>query len=73
MNGNETIAAKYPDIVIAGPATEVIPAQTMAVHGGDSFHLDAIPVKVLSTPCHTGTTIERVTKKSLITEEYPIS
>ncbi|KAH9144362.1 hypothetical protein AeRB84_011685 [Aphanomyces euteiches] len=51
--GNETLAAKYPDIAVYGPHNEVIPALTKPMRGGEEFKLGAMSVEVLSVPCHT--------------------
>lgn len=51
--GNETLASKYPGLLVAGPADEEIPARTRPLHGGETFLIGATKVKVLSVPCHT--------------------
>ncbi|GLE04213.1 hypothetical protein PINS_up013124 [Pythium insidiosum] len=51
--GNVEIASKYPELMVAGPANEDIPARTRPLSGGEKFKLGAVQVKVLAVPCHT--------------------
>ncbi|KAF4323582.1 hypothetical protein JM18_001818 [Phytophthora kernoviae] len=51
--GNIEIAENYPNVMIAGPENELIPARNRAVKGGDKFKLGATKVKVLNVSCHT--------------------
>lgn len=51
--GNQVIANAYPDVLIAGPENEPIPARNYGVNGGEKFKLGAANVKVLNVSCHT--------------------
>lgn len=47
------MAKKYPDVMVAGPANEDIPACTRLLKGGEKFKIGATKVRALSVPCHT--------------------
>ncbi|KAF0694358.1 Aste57867_14769 [Aphanomyces stellatus] len=51
--GNVELAAKFPNIFVAGPHEEDIPAMTKPLKGGEEFKVGAMSVEVLSVPCHT--------------------